>query len=147
MVALSLSDINKFKRIVSYKNSITLTSNRPYHQEQSYQQYDQDTTFVNEITKQQKRFTDSEIPELASDYKSGMTVYELADKYGCHRNTISKTLKKHGVNVTIQKITTDEELQKLMYLRKTGSTNEQTAQQLGINQSTVKRYFRLLRET
>jgi response regulator of citrate/malate metabolism len=117
------------------------------HQQQSYPQYSTETIFVNKIKEQHKQFTDDEIPNLIADYKTGLTIYELADKYHCHRNTVSRALKAHGVTVTIQKITTDDEIQNLLNLRKNGLTNQQIAEHLNISKTTVKRYFRINRDS
>ena len=51
------------------------------------------------IVQQQKKLTDSEILEIISKYNSGVSTYNLAMEYGCHRTTISHTLKSCGISV------------------------------------------------
>jgi DNA-binding transcriptional regulator LsrR (DeoR family) len=106
-----------------------------------YPQYSTET-IAGEIKHSQKRFTEDEIPYLIADYNSGMTVYELGAKYGCHRNTVSRILKRHGVIVTISKIVSKNELDSLISLYNSGLTTLQLAERLGISKSTVKRYLR-----
>jgi|GEM_PF-3625798 len=45
------------------------------------------------ITQHQKKFTKQEVAKLAKAYRSGKTVYELADIFDCTRETVSNYLK------------------------------------------------------
>lgn len=54
---------------------------------------------VRQLQQKQKHFTDEEAVILAEEYQNGKTLLDLAKQYGCHRDTVSKTLKKHGVKV------------------------------------------------
>lgn len=51
------------------------------------------------ITQAQKHFTPEEIEVLAAEYLEGKSTRELAKQFGCHRETVSRVLKKHGVKV------------------------------------------------
>lgn len=42
----------------------------------------------------QRRLRRSEINELVTGYQSGATVYELAEQFGVHRNTVSASGKE-----------------------------------------------------
>ena len=55
-----------------------------------------------EIKQQQKHLSNKEISEIVVKYNSGVSTYELAQEYGCHRRTISDNLKKQGIKVTNQ---------------------------------------------
>lgn len=55
-----------------------------------------------EIRQQQKHLSNKEISEIVVKYSSGISTYELAKEYGCHRRTISDNLKKRGIKVTNQ---------------------------------------------
>ena len=55
-----------------------------------------------EIKQQQKHLSNKEISEIVVKYSSGISTYELAKEYGCHRRTISDNLKKQGIKVTNQ---------------------------------------------
>jgi DNA-binding CsgD family transcriptional regulator len=143
LVGLSLADTNKYKRVARCKEPIKISdhSSVPKHSQQSYPYYSTET-IVNEIKHHQKRFTEDEITFLIADYANGMTIYELGDKYDCHRNTVSKVLKQHGVAVTINKIVSDSDLNNLIKLYNSGLTTPQLAEQLGMSKSTIKRYLR-----
>ena len=53
-----------------------------------------------EIKQQQKHLSNKEISEIVVKYSSGISTYELAKEYGCHRRTISDNLKKQGITIT-----------------------------------------------
>ncbi|MGX1770840.1 helix-turn-helix domain-containing protein [Nocardia brasiliensis] len=52
--------------------------------------------------KRMRRLSEEERTSLAADYRSGMTVYELAAKYGTDRSTVSNHLKRMGVEMRRQ---------------------------------------------
>ena len=54
---------------------------------------------VRQLQQKQKHFSDEEIIILTEEYQNGKTLLELAKQYGCHRDTVSRMLKKHGVKV------------------------------------------------
>lgn len=60
----------------------------------------------------QKQLSAEEIAKVISEYESGKTTYELAETFGCHRQTITSILKRYGVKVdkcTVRKrLNTDE---------------------------------------
>jgi DNA-binding transcriptional regulator LsrR (DeoR family) len=67
-----------------------------------------------------------------------LTVYRLADKYGCHRVTISATLKKNGVTATNKRMD-EAAILKAKQLYADGLTLKQVGQQLNICESTVRK--------
>ena len=50
----------------------------------------------------QVRLNDIEVACLCKAYREGATVYELAARFGCHRNSVSKHLKRNGVKMRLQ---------------------------------------------
>lgn len=58
---------------------------------------------VKKLKQTQKTLSEAEIAEMIEAYRAGRTVYELSDQYGAHRVTISRILKKYGINVTKSK--------------------------------------------
>jgi DNA-binding CsgD family transcriptional regulator len=45
----------------------------------------------------QKRLSPAEVDQLVADYRAGeCSIYDLADRYGVHRNTIAQHLKGRG---------------------------------------------------
>lgn len=51
---------------------------------------------VRQVQKLQKRFTPEEITVLAKEYQAGKSTRELGRQFGCHRDTVSKVLKRNG---------------------------------------------------
>jgi len=74
-------------------------------------------------------------------YRTGATTYELAQQFGCHRNTVSDRLKAAGL--TLRTDVNDPALHarvKATYDR-TGTIKE-TARELGIDRGTVSKIIR-----
>jgi transposase-like protein len=46
-----------------------------------------------------KKLSAAEIALLAEQYQSGATIYELAARFGIHRNTVALHLHRHGVTM------------------------------------------------
>jgi DNA-binding transcriptional ArsR family regulator len=46
-----------------------------------------------------RKLSAAEIALLTKQYRSGATVYELAARFGIHRNTVSLHLHRHGVTM------------------------------------------------
>ena len=92
------------------------------------------------ISKNQKQLSDAEVASIIEEYKNGISTYDLAKKYGCHRETISNHLKKHGIIVSIKKITTETETE-IIKLYENGLPTKEIAERFGVGKSTVKRYL------
>ena len=45
--------------------------------------------------------------EMAAKYLAGVTVYEMAAEFGCHRSTVAEGLKKVGIALCGQSPTTE----------------------------------------
>ncbi|MFC0403594.1 helix-turn-helix domain-containing protein [Enterococcus ureilyticus] len=61
--------------------------------------YDEIICDIKSSKPRQKLLSDKEISEIVAKYKDSCTIYELADIYGCHRQTVSRHLKKNGVEM------------------------------------------------
>jgi transposase len=94
---------------------------------------------VTKLRSTQKQLSDDEIAEIIVDYQNGMSTYQLAEKFGCHRQTISKSLKKHGVNVTKSKVSSklDEEL--VISLYENMHTSTQIAERFDVQPQVIVR--------
>ena len=53
-----------------------------------------------ELKQQQRYLTDSELEDIIQKYLSGISTYDLAKEYNCHRSTIRDNLKRCGVKVS-----------------------------------------------
>lgn len=55
---------------------------------------------IRSITQHQKRLSKLEIQTICERYQNGASIYKLAAEFGCHRRTISDTLKRNGIEVS-----------------------------------------------
>ncbi|GHU53589.1 hypothetical protein AGMMS49975_12050 [Clostridia bacterium] len=141
MVALSDTDLNNYSKLLEYRqeaiqhpNYTTLNPENPAVYIDEYGQ-----TAKSKVSQYQKRLSITDITRIIKEYQDGMTTYALAAKYGCHYNTISRNLKKHGVMVSRKKIKTEAEEEEVVRLYKSGLTIEQVAKQLGAGNTTILR--------
>lgn len=100
MVRLSDQNYKKYQAILRFKHQILedgkiLTSKST--QNKDIDEFGEIVT--KSITHVQKHLTSEEIDSMAVQYQSGKTLLVLAKEYGCHRDTVSKALKKHGVQI------------------------------------------------
>ena len=56
-------------------------------------------SIVKRIKQQQKHLTKAETRKIVEKYNAGVSTYELALEFGCHRYTISNALKRSGIVV------------------------------------------------
>jgi DNA-binding CsgD family transcriptional regulator len=97
------------------------------------------TTIKTIRQKQKWHFTDEEIKQVTTSYtKDRMSVYQLADKFGCNRNTISNVLKKNGVTVTRNRMD-KAAIKQATELYATGLTLKAVGEQMSISVSTIRR--------
>jgi predicted DNA-binding protein (UPF0251 family) len=76
---------------------------------------------------------------MIEDYtKNSLTIYQLAEKYGCHRNTVSKQLRKNGVAVTIVKMG-EKEVTEATRLYESGLSLRDVERRMGICKTTLGR--------
>ena len=99
LVDLSQLYSNTFQKIVKYKSehlttSVNNTSEKPLRKVNSYGE-----TEIQHIRQHQKILSDEEIKHIIEKYNAGVSTYELAQEYGCHRYTISNALKRSGIVV------------------------------------------------
>lgn len=77
---------------------------------------------------------------MIADYKSGMTAYELAERYGHNRGTIMKHLAKAGVRSRVA-TPTDDEILHWRELHAQGLGFKTIARQVGRNHKTIRKYL------
>lgn len=85
----------------------------------------------------QKWLQPDEVDELVRGYKSGLTVYELAKRFGCHRTTVSEQLKSHGVKMRLTPMT-DEEVDRAIELYRSGLSFAKVGKMLGRDGETIR---------
>ncbi|MCL2817968.1 MAG: hypothetical protein FWD39_06255, partial [Clostridiales bacterium] len=105
LVALSTADLNNSatSKLLKHKSRATCFSNinMEKHSKPSLYKDDFGELCRTGLIQNQKRLTDAEAASVVEEYQNGLSTYALAEKYGCHRNTISRCLKKHCITVRI----------------------------------------------
>jgi len=94
---------------------------------------------VNARTKKQvqRRMRPSEIEDLVAGYQDGRTVYELADQFRIHRDTVSKLLAREGVPRRYRILDTAA-IQHAADLYRSGQSLATIGQRLQVNPTTVR---------
>lgn len=88
---------------------------------------------------QKHHFTQTEIQQVISDYtEKGFSTYQLADKFGCHRDTINRLLRKNNVKVSKIKLNS-ESRKKAASLYLSGLTLAEVAKKMDVSYETVRR--------
>lgn len=80
----------------------------------------------------------AEVDELVATYHDGATVYELGDRFGISRQTVSKTLKRQGVTMRLQSLTV-EQIDEAVRLYGAGWSVGRIAERISVYPQTVMR--------
>ena len=95
-------------------------------------------SIVKRIKQQQKHLTKAETRTIVEKYKAGVSTYELAQEFGCHRYTISNALKRSGIvvdkHVEGRKYQTEEVIR--LYTEEKKSV-KQIAEMFGVCDGTI----------
>lgn len=94
---------------------------------------------ANSYKQQQKSLTDAELELAVQLYSKGASTYELAEQFGCHRSTISRALKKSGVEVTHEASKREALTEQVLQMYADFNRPVDIGKVLGINVSTVRK--------
>ena len=100
---------------------------------------DEGDTVVRQTRQVQKHLSEEEVAQIIRAYQSGTSTNELARQYGCHRHTICDHLRKHGIEVTRNKIRSAEAVCQVIALYEQGNMIEDIANQYDVSQATINR--------
>lgn len=84
-----------------------------------------------------RRLSEEERTSLAQDYRSGMTVYELATKFGIDRSTVSSHLKRMGVEMRRQGLSADQIEEAVRLYAEQRWSLVRIAEKFGVDHGTV----------
>lgn len=126
---LSTPDSNNWSTLLEYLKSPHTDAQRSAFREEH--------SDITELQAVQRRFTEEEVAQIAAQYATGKTVYELADRYGCKRQAISKVLKRNGV-ATRYRILSNEQIDEAVRLYASGLSLTRISDQLGVSARTVR---------
>ena len=88
--------------------------------------------------RQFKRLSPSDVDQLVREYCDGLSsVYDLADRWGVHRNTIAKHLKSRGLELGRLSLGSDE-IRRAFDLREQGLSFNAIGRAIGRDPKTVK---------
>ncbi|MDD5986521.1 MAG: helix-turn-helix domain-containing protein [Eubacteriales bacterium] len=94
---------------------------------------------VDAYTQDQKRLSDDEIWQIAEKYSTGASTYELAAEFGCHRSTISRALKKTGIEVSHKASKREALTDRVLEMCEGFTRPVDIGKELGINVTTVRK--------
>lgn len=77
-----------------------------------------------------------QLRQLIADYQSGATVYELGDRFGIERRTVSNILRRHGVPMRRRGLS-PEQVDDAIHLYNLGWSVARVGQHLGVAHTTV----------
>jgi DNA-binding transcriptional regulator LsrR (DeoR family) len=81
--------------------------------------------------------------ELAAAYQAGVTLKELAVRYGIHRETVSIVLERQGVPRRRSfQLTTDDQVKAAVVAYAAGDSLRIIAERMGVDRKTVARRLR-----
>lgn len=78
----------------------------------------------------------NQLQELISGYQAGATVYELGDRFGIERRTVSNILHRHGVPMRRRGLS-PEQIDDAIHLYNLGWSLARVGQHLGVDHTTV----------
>jgi len=74
-------------------------------------------------------------------YESGLSVYQLADKFGCHRSTVSQHLKLQGVKMRKRPLS-EIQIDEAIRLYESGLSCAKVGKIIGADTGTIHRRLR-----
>ena len=77
-----------------------------------------------------------QVEQLIAGYRSGATVYELGDRFGIERRTVSTILHRHGVPMRRRGLSPDQ-VDDAIHLYNLGWSLARVGDHLGVNHTTV----------
>ncbi|MDD3035349.1 MAG: hypothetical protein PHO93_00325 [Candidatus Saccharimonadaceae bacterium] len=130
-MGLSDPDTNLFERALRYKSNLDYKANDVEQQDDEVQE-----RTVKRLTQQQKILSAEEISKVIEAYKSGLTIYQLAERFDCHRTTISRHLLAQGVEMRNRPMT-EAQIDEAVKLYKSGLSCVKVGKIVGVDGKTV----------
>jgi len=89
------------------------------------------------VAKPMRTFRPAEIDKMVALYEQGKTIYQLADLFDCHRQTISRQLKSRGVHMRLTGMQPDQ-IEEARRLYESGMTLKSVGAVFGVARDTVR---------
>ncbi|GLZ06788.1 helix-turn-helix domain containing protein [Actinomadura sp. NBRC 104412] len=84
-----------------------------------------------------KQLKEREAQQVVAAYRAGATVYELGRRFGIHRNTVSKILKRQGVRMRMGGMS-PEQIDEAVNLYQEGWSLARIGKHMGVDGQTVR---------
>jgi len=150
VVALSNLNSKRLERIIDHKRSAwsphgdkdIIAHHANDVKRESAFAFEDGEIMAQQIRQVQRRdFGEEEVTAIIAAYRSGNTTGKLAADYGCHRNTISNLLKRHGIEPTKKRIKSEELSERIIILYERGLIAAEIAKQIEVSATTVQRHL------
>jgi len=92
---------------------------------------------VSTIRQKQTRVKTDLAAQLVAEYQAGATCYQLAERHGIHRNTVTKHLRRTGIRLRLDGLTA-QQIEQGIVLYTSGHSLARIAQQFGVTANTVQ---------
>ena len=146
LVALSDLEANKYNKVLKWKNRLisnpNLQNNPASSMKPPITKSEHGDLEVTRIRQHQKQLTLEEIERAAIEYLNGMSTGQLAEKYGCHRTTVSKNLKNRGIHVTNRRASEKINVEEVISMYANMINTEQIAKKFEVSPNTITKYLR-----
>jgi transposase-like protein len=83
-----------------------------------------------------RQLDSDQVQQLIACYQSGATVYELGDRFGIERRTVSNILQRHGVPMRRRGLSPDQ-VDDAIHLYSLGWSLARVGQHMGVDHTTV----------
>ena len=137
-MGLSETNSNNYRAILDFRHRNRFTPvNNEINPDITDTSYAPDC-IIKSIKQQQKTLTQAETRTIIEKYKAGVSTYDLAKEFGCHRYTVSNALTRSGIivdkHVEGRKYKTEEVIR--LYAEEKKSV-KQIAQMFGVCDGTI----------
>ena len=92
---------------------------------------------MNHLTQTPREFSEAELQEIISLYQAGKATRELGEMFKVSKTTITKLLRKQGVEVTKSKVQARLNAKEIISMYKNGYTAEKIAKHFEVCPQTI----------
>ena len=139
LVGLSDMYANRVLKVLDYRKKQNSNTASPISEKIAEIASPPDTYLErHQLMQKQTRLSEDEIEIVIKEYTDGMNINQLAQKYHCHRTTISQHLKNHGVEIRDLSIP-EHLIDKATDLYCSGLSYAKIGKQLGFDGETIRK--------
>lgn len=136
LVVLTGVDYKKYSTLVDYLHNNTTKAQEREELADNY------PVVTRKLAQSQRLFGAQEKLDIIAEYSDGALAKELAKKYSCSRETISKLLKEHGITIERRMLSIRGKEDEIVRLYESGLNSYSVAEAAGVSQSSVLEHLR-----